>query len=138
MTRNPQSGNKAKRVSEVLADSDSTFGNLLRHANRLSDLESLLKSSVDPDLAAQLQVAAVRKNRLILVSPTAAWATRLRMQAPPLIDALRAAGISTIEHIDIRVAPLVVTPRNNRPRRALSSAARQALRHMSLFRGRDR
>ena len=85
----------------------SSLSNLLERAAYLMQLESLLTGLLDPDLAAQFQVAAARKNRLILISPSASWATRLRMQAPRLISSLHAAGVRQIEHIDIRVAPLV-------------------------------
>jgi hypothetical protein len=78
-------------------------------------------------LASHFQVATVRENRLILISPSASWATMLRMQAPQLIRSLQRAGQSEIEHIDIRVAPLIDQQAVKRKRRALSPAARQAL-----------
>jgi len=96
-------------------------------------LETLLTGLLDPDLAAQFQVAAARKNRLILISPSASWATRLRMQAPRLISSLHAAGLQHIEYIDIRVAPLVTLSTGTRSKRPLSAAAKQALGHMARF-----
>jgi hypothetical protein len=85
---------------------------------------------VDPGLAAQFQVANVRENRMILISPSASWATRLRMQAPRLVKSLQQAGYSEIEHIDIRVAPLVERPVDVRQRKPLSQAAIQAFELM--------
>ena len=134
MTRLPQSGKKTQRVSEILNESDSSLGNLLEHANYLMQLETLLTGLLDSDLAAQFQVAAARKNRLILISPSASWATRLRMQAPHLISSLQAAGARQIEHIDIRVAPLVNLSAGTRSKRPLSAAAKQALGHMAHLR----
>ena len=94
-------------------------------------LEQLLASVVDAELAAHFQVAALRENRLILVSPTAAWATRLRMQAPQVIGALRQRGYTGIEHIDIRVAPLVEQSGEKRLKKPLSPAAQHALEVMA-------
>ncbi len=134
MTRLSQSGKTTQRVSEVLNDPDSSLSNLLERASYLMQLETLLTGLLDSDLAAQFQVAAARKNRLILISPSASWATRLRMQAPRLISSLHAAGVRQIEHIDIRVAPLVRQPVGTRSKKPLSAAAKQALGHMAHLR----
>ena len=107
MTHLPQSRKTTQRVSELLNDPDSSLSNLLKRARYLRQLEIVLTDLLEADLKAQFQVAAARKNRLILISPSASWATRLRMQAPRLISSLQAAGARQIEHIDIRVAPLV-------------------------------
>ena len=92
MTRLPQSGKTTQCVSEVFNDPDSSLSNLLERASYLMQLEKLLIGQLDSDLAAEFQVAAARKNRLILISPSASWATRLRMEAPHLIKSLHAAG----------------------------------------------
>ena len=134
MSRLPQSGKTTQRVAEVLNDPDSNLSNLLERAAYLKQLETLLTGLLDPGLAAQFQVAAARKNRLILISPSASWATSLRMQAPRLISSLHAAGVRQIEHIDIRVAPLVNLSAETRAKRPLSAAAKQALGHMAHLR----
>jgi hypothetical protein len=126
MARYPQSAKKTLRVDEVLSDHETSLGKLLRRASLLMQLEHLLAGFLDPGLAAHFQVAAVRKNRLILISPTAALATTLRMQAPRLIECLHKAGYADIENIDIRVAPLVEQPERLLKRRSLSPAAKQA------------
>ena len=86
---------------------------------------------MDPELAAHFQVATIRENRLILISPSASWATLLRMQAAQLIKFLHQTGHTEIEHIDIRVAPLIEQHVLSRKRRELSPAARQALGSMA-------
>lgn len=133
MTRISQSGKTTQGVANVLQDPESSLGSLLERANFLLHLESLLSALLDPDLAAQFQVAATRKNRLILISPSASWATRLRIQAPRLISALHEAGARQIEHIDIRVAPLVQPSMGARLKKRLSPAAKKALDHMAQF-----
>jgi len=126
MTRNPQSCTKIFRISEVFSDRGSSLGSLLQRANVLIRIEHLLAGFLEPGLAAHFQVGTIRENRLILISPSASWATALRMQAAQLIKSLHRAGYSEIEHIDIRVAPLVEQREITRKRRALSPAARQA------------
>ena len=135
MTRLPQSGKTTHRVGEILNDPDSSLSNLLERAGYLMQLETLLTGLLDSDLATQFQVAAARKNRLILISPSASWAIRLRMQAPRLISSLHAAGARQIEHIDIRVAPLARQRVGTRSKKPLSAAAKQALGHMAHLRG---
>jgi hypothetical protein len=127
MARNPQSGKKIFRISEVFTDHGSSLGTLLQRANVLIRIEHLLAGFLEPGLAAHFQVGTIRENRLILISPSASWATALRMQAAQLIKSLHRAGYTEIEHIDIRVAPLVEQRESTRKRRALSPAARQAL-----------
>jgi hypothetical protein len=127
MARNPQTGKKTFRVSEVITDHGTSLGILLQRASMLMQIEHLLAGFLEPGLAAHFQVGTIRENRLILISPSASWATALRMQAAQLIKSLHRAGYTEIEHIDIRVAPLVEQRESTRKRRALSPAARQAL-----------
>ena len=131
MSRYPQSKKSTFQIREVLTDPESNLGNLLKTAAVLKRVQSRLTRLIEPDLATHFQVAAVRKNRLILVTPTAALATRLRMQAPQLIRSLQKSNLAFIEHIDIRVAPLVEQKEQPRKKRPLSPAARQALDYMA-------
>jgi hypothetical protein len=94
-------------------------------------LEHLLAGFLDPALAAHFQVADYRGKRLLLIAPSAAWATSLRMQAPRLVADLQRAGITDLERIDVRVAPLVDLPAESRTRRSLSPAAKQAFEQMA-------
>ena len=138
MARNPQTGKKTFRVSEVITDHGTSLGILLRRASMLMQIEHLLAGFLEPGLAAHFQVGTIRENRLILISPSASWATTLKMQAPQLIKSLHRAGHTEIEHIDIRVAPLVEQRESPRKRRALSPAAQQALDHMAQLEGDDK
>ncbi len=131
MARKTPSGKKVFRVSEVITDHGSSMGKLLLRANMLSQIERVIAGFLDPESAAHFQVATIRENRLILVSPSASWATMLRMQTPNVIRSLHQAGHTEIEHIDIRVAPLAEQHPDKRQKRALSPAAQQALESMS-------
>ncbi len=131
MTQFSQSGKKSLRVADVLTDHGSALGKLLKRGSFLMQLQHLLSGVLDPALAANFQVAATRDNTLVLVAPTASWATLLRMQVPNLLGSLHQAGYTEIESINVRVAPLAKPPADTRKKRELSPAARQALDIMS-------
>jgi hypothetical protein len=115
----------------LVRDAGSPLGGTLEHASLLLKLQQILSGSVDPSLADRFQVANVRDSRLILLAPSAAWATRLRMEAPRLLDALHQAGFPELSDVEIRVAPLVEQAAKVRSGKPLSTAAEQALGSMA-------
>ena len=133
MVRSPQFQDTAASVGQVISDSGDTLPALLRHARSLARMESLLADYSGPQMAAQFQVAAMHADRLVLLTPTASWATRLRMQAEQMLHFLQASGYKQLRYIDIRVAPLHHEPVEKKVRRRLSPAAELALKLMSRF-----
>jgi len=119
------------RPSEVFTETSSTLGATLRHARLLLQVQHLLTNSVDSSLAGQFQVANLRQNRLILLAPNATWATRLRMEARNLLQALHRAGFVELAELEVRVAPLSGQAIVSRPEKPLSPAAEQALSSMA-------
>jgi hypothetical protein len=119
------------RASAIAADPGSPLGGTLEHAGVLLKLQQLLSGSVEPSVAGRFQVANVRHHRLILLAPSAAWATRLRMETPRLLETLHKAGFAELSDIEIRVAPLIEQVAAERSRKPLSTAARQALDSMA-------
>jgi len=136
MVRSPQFQDAATSIDQVISDSDNTLAALLRHAASLAKMESLLAGYAGPDMAEHFRVAAVRGDRLVLQTPTASWATRLRMQHEQILRLLKASGYKHLRHIDIRVAPLQGDrPFEKKIRRQLSPAAKLALEQMSRLSG---
>ena len=131
MARSSKSGKYTRRVSEVITDHGTSLGKLLKRGSFLMQLQHMLSGHLDPGLAAHFQVATIKGNRLVLISPSASWATLLRMQAPNLLEVLHQAGYTEIKSIQVRVAPLVEEPEETRKKRPLSPAAKQALEAMS-------
>jgi hypothetical protein len=131
MTRHYKSGKGSTRVADVLADKGFSLGRLMKQGSFLMQLHHVLSGFLDPSLAAHFQVAAVRDGKLVLIAPSASWATRLRMQAPSLLGSLHGAGFTELESIQVRVAPLAEPPVKERRKRELSPAAKQALDAMS-------
>jgi len=134
MARHPQSDPPAVLPSDILSKRGSSLGGVLTHARLLLRLQNLLAGSVDPSLANHFQVANLRQDRLILLAPSAAWSTRLRMETPNLLGTLHHAGHADIRAIEIRVAPLVEPPAPVQAEKPLSAAARQALDSMARLR----
>ena len=126
MARYSQSGKKSRRVSDVITDHGTSLGKLLKRGSFLMQLQHMLSGYLDPGLAAHFQVATIKANQLVLITPSASWATLLRMQAPTMLDVLHQAGYTEIKSIQVRVAPLVEEPDETRKKRPLSPAAKQA------------
>ena len=110
----------------------ATLARLLKQARFIQQLDQLLAGYLPPDLAVQCQVASVRQNRMVLISPTASWATRLRMQSNQMLDFLHASGHAGIQSINVRVAPIHRPAPETRTRHPLSPAAKQAIDLMAL------
>jgi len=130
MVRSPKFQDTAPSVGQVISDTGDTLSAVLRHARSLAEMESLLAEYSGPQIAAQFQVAAMREDRLVLLTPTAAWATRLRMQAEQMLRFLQASGYGQLRHVDIRVAPLNHPSIEKKVRRQLSPAAELAFKLM--------
>ena len=136
MTRTPKSGGTSSSVSEVIADPHSSLASLFHQARTLARVESLLTGYAGLEVATQFQVASIREDRLVLLTPNAAWATRLRMQAEQMLQFLQVSGITHLRYIDIRVAPMIRDPEAPQiVRRPLSPTAQLALKHMRRLTG---
>lgn len=102
------------------------LGAFYDHARELARLDSLLAGFFDPELATRFQVANLRQDQLILITPSASLATRLKLQVPEMLEFLHGAGIHQVHDIEIRVSALQKPVIEPRYRREVSAAARQA------------
>jgi hypothetical protein len=118
---------KPRPVSELLKAGDSTLGRLLARAREIERLDQKLARLLDPDVAARVRVAVRRDHRLVLLTPSAALATRLRMDSGQILQGLHRAGEKAITELSVRVAPIGRADAAPRRRRELSDSARHAL-----------
>ena len=116
-------GTRARHESELTRN----FGRVLSNARTLDMLGGKLASILDPALTAHCRVAQFRNHCLVLVCSSAAYASRIRMISQQLLESLREEGVSKIDRIDIRVAPINTPQPAIREPRILSSAAFRAL-----------
>ena len=111
----------------MLKTSSKGLGNLLNHARKLRHLDQKLTGLLEPAHSEQVQVAALRDSCLVIITPSAALATRLRMDSESLVRALQNKGVKDVSHIRVRTAPLSRTPELHRRKRQLPEIARQSL-----------
>jgi hypothetical protein len=120
-----------RQVSEVLNTQNPGLGKLLKQARQIQFIDGKLAGLLDPGMSANVQAAAVHDNCLILVTPSAALATRLRMDSDVLLQSLEAAGVKGISQLKIRTAPLSRIKKVERKRRKLPEIARLSLQRFA-------
>lgn len=122
---------KSGSVDEWLGDAPQGLARILAGVRRLQDLDRQLGSALEPAIAAQVRAAGLENGRLSLVTPSAAIAARLRIEAPDLVRAMLSLGARDVREIRVRVAPLPNTAESAPVRRDLPDAALQALRRFA-------
>lgn len=95
----------ARPVGELLGKPGKGLDGLLARAGALADLDTAVRGLLDPKLAPHVRVANVRDGKLILCTPVAAIATRLRMEADGLLQALADRGVEGVGAIEVLVTP---------------------------------
>jgi len=83
---------------------ESSLGDVYRRAAELGRLRRHLARALAPDLALHLAGVSGDRNRLVLYSDSAAWATRLRYQAP-VLERAAAAALGGRPQLAFRVLP---------------------------------
>lgn len=81
--------NRPRLLDKFLNSSDSELEALVTHAQQLRRLQGLFRQAVSEKLAKNCQVANYQNQQLTLSCQSAAWATRVNMEAPQLIAQLR-------------------------------------------------
>jgi len=91
------------RVGSIVADTPG-LGTLLARARRLEAIEALVRSWLPSALAAQVGVANLREDTLVLAVKSAAWATKLRYEVPAVLaSAKRHEATREVRDVKIRV-----------------------------------
>lgn len=75
-------------LSDLLADSRSGLGKLAAGAAQRSTLLRQVGACLPPELAARVTGVNLREDTLVLLTDSAAWATRLRYAGPALRESL--------------------------------------------------
>lgn len=96
---------KASAVNELLTSKARGLGDLLNRARHLEAMDRTLASELDPRHAPHVRVANVRDRALILATPVAPIATRLRMEAPRLLQILQKSFPGEFDRLEIKVTP---------------------------------
>lgn len=99
-------------LDKVLSNSSGTLGKLLRHAESVNELACKVARLLDPELRKHCHLANARDGKLVFVCTSAAWSSRLLMQAPEILASLRAAGVEAFTKIEVKTRPGPHRPRN--------------------------
>ncbi|HHB12062.1 MAG TPA: DUF721 domain-containing protein [Chromatiales bacterium] len=86
--------------------------------HQVQDLERLLQASLPEEARPHCRAGGVQHGRLVVVTDSSVWATRLRFQAQTLLAAMRSAargGISVPDRISVCVQPPGHPPRTALP-----------------------
>ena len=118
-----------KPATQVLRGSPH-LQRLLRQAENLSKLQSLVYQHLAPAQREQLQLGAYEQGVLTLILADAAWATRLRYQQERLMQQLRQhAEFAGLQRIRLKIRPASdAPPEPHEERRYLSDTASQNIR----------
>ena len=122
---------RARQVGDVLKSESPGVAKLMKKARQVQFLDQKLSALLDPGMKENVQVAALHGQCLVLVTPSAALATRLRMDADSLMASLHRAGVAGVSELKVRTAPLPNPKAATRTRRRLPEIARQSLQRFA-------
>ena len=100
-----------KSIYEQLCDNAGTLNGLLKHAQCLQQLNTVLGQHLDPILAKHCELANIKLTTAVIQPDSPVWAAKLRYQIPGILELLNTteliAGLtaSKLTHIQLRVQP---------------------------------
>ena len=104
-----------RNIADLLSDPGSALGRLVAGAAKRKSLIMQVKSCIDPELSEHLIGVNVKDDTLILLSDSAAWATRLRYAGPALCKQLSEQFELTLHKVHVKVrAPDQTGPRDSK------------------------
>jgi hypothetical protein len=115
-------------LGDIFKAQDTELEQTVRRARALDQLAKSVQELLPPQMAGQVFVGNVRDGMLVLIVRTPALASRLRLDAPRLLAALRDRGM-LLESIQAKVKPgfQPVAEVRPDPARSLPDSARAAL-----------
>lgn len=125
--RDSENRRKPRSVRSVMDSRSGDLGKLVSTARAIAGIEHHLAGLLDRGMAELVRVAAVRDSCLVLVTPSAALASRLRMDRQSIINSLNASANLRLESLSVKTAPIPRAPSRPRKRRQLSPGTREAL-----------
>jgi len=94
---------KPRNLADILSDPRSALGRLVAGAEKHKALIIQVKSCLDPALAEHLIGVNTKDDTLILLSDSAAWATRLRFAGDELCTRLDKSFDLKLRHVRVKV-----------------------------------
>jgi hypothetical protein len=118
----------SRQPAKVLAAESPALSHLLEHAARLRRLDHQLRLQLAWAESAPFELANVRTGTLVLTTPLATVASRLRLEQSRIIEAAARVWGSPITKLVVKTLPAMAHKPPPPAHQALSSAAAQQLR----------
>ncbi|MEO6075711.1 MAG: DUF721 domain-containing protein, partial [Dokdonella sp.] len=96
---------------------------LAKRARMLDALDERLRRSLPEPIARECRLADCRDGRLVFLTSSSPWATRLRLHEAILLAEARIALGERVDRLIVKVAALAVVPHDHAIPKPLSSAA---------------
>lgn len=96
---------KPTAVSDLLAKGQGLLERLRRGSGEADAVLQAVRAALPPALAAQVWGASVRASTLTVLATSAAWATRVRYEAPGLRGQVAQRLGKALDRVVIRVRP---------------------------------
>ncbi len=122
--------NSPRQLYKFLSQKKGNVADLVTQTRINQKLSQSLNNLLDPALRDHLRLANIRAQTLILITDSAAWASRARYFSPVLLQKLKNNShiFGDIRKIDIQVQPATLPPRPARPLpRHISDSAAKCL-----------
>ncbi len=100
-----KSGGDARPVTEIAGSDARGLARLLGRARYLDRMDRVLAAELDPRHAPHVRVANLRQGILVLATPVAPIAQRIRMETPRLLSAMQAACPGEIQSLEVKITP---------------------------------
>ena len=84
------------RLSAIVAQTPA-LSQLIERARELGEIDAVVRSWLPAPIGSKVRVALIRGDTLVLTAASAVWATRLRYEAPQLLE--RARSSLSLRHI---------------------------------------
>ena len=94
-----------QKAESILSQPDTQLGRLLQRAKQIAELDILVKQYLDKNLAEHCTVCNLKNGRLMIITHSAAFATRLKYEIPSLLERLRQLdGFQKLTGIDCKIS----------------------------------
>lgn len=117
---------RIKSLNALINKDTSIFSRVLSKAARLKHLETLLQQELPSELQTAYRVANYEQQKLILMTSSAGFLTRMRFLEPALITAMQ-KHLPDLVRIEVKIRPESQKPRPSKPTQPISAHARLSL-----------
>ena len=98
-------GAKAQSVGEIAGSDSRGLARLLGRAKHLDRMDRVMAKELDPRHAPHVRVANLRQGVLVLATPVAPIAQRIRMETPRLLAAMQQAFPGECDSLEVVITP---------------------------------